>query len=68
MMPGTPDVKDLIEANRDVYRGITAKSKLMQGTQIFLSPIKEDDEEKSNTIEVSKSQQQYDEKKQQQMN
>lgn len=65
-MPGTPDVKDLIEANRDVYRGITAKSKLMQGTQIFLSPIKEDDEEKSNTIEVSKSQQQYDEKKQQQ--
>ena len=44
-LPGAPDVQSLIEANRDIYRGITAKSKLMTGTQIFLRPIEEKVEE-----------------------
>ena len=42
-LPGAPDVQSLIEANRDIYRGITAKSRLMKGTQIFLRPIEDDD-------------------------
>ena len=46
-IPGAPDVQSLIEANRDIYRGITAKSRLMKGTQIFLRPIDEKEEVKT---------------------